>query len=85
MRQDWSMEILDRDSIIILFVNYTFFAIVFLVLLLFIVCLYQTTSTPSDIITSLMLIAFSFLFANVVIADYVVFVLKSNTELKPML
>lgn len=85
MRQDWSSEILDRESIIILFVNYTFFAIVFLVLLLFIVCLYQTTSTPSDIVTSLMLIAFSFLFANVVIADYVVFVLKSNTELKPML
>lgn len=85
MRQDWSTEILDRGSIIILFVNYTFFAIVFLIFLLFVLCFYQTTSAPSDIITSLLLVAFSFLIANIVIADYVVYVLKSNKELKPIL
>jgi hypothetical protein len=85
MRHDWSTEVLDRERIIILFVNYTFFAIVFLICFLFVVCCYQTTSNPSDIITSLMLVAFSFLVVNIVIADYVVYILKSHKELKPIL
>lgn len=81
MRRDWLAEIPNKEGLILIFVNYTFFSLMFLVVLLFLLCLAHATSPPSDIFSSLTLLALSFLILNVFIADYVVCMIRSQREI----
>lgn len=85
MREEWVSEITNRDGLIILFVNYTFFSVIFLVCLLFMLCLANTTSSPNDLLMSMMLLATSFILVNMVIADYVVCTIYAHRDPQPIM
>lgn len=85
MREDWAAEITNREGLILLFVNYTFFSVIFLVCLLFMLCLANTTSSPNDLLMSLMLLATSFVLVNVIIADYVVCTIHLRKGPRPIM
>lgn len=82
MREDWLTQIENREGLIILFVNYTFFSVVSLVCLLFVLCLTHTTSPPNDIMYSISFIAYSFVVVTIILADYVVYTINSHREIR---
>lgn len=82
MHEDWLIQIENREGLIILFVNYTFFSMVSLMCLLFVLCLSHTTSPPSDIMYSISFIAYSFVVITIILADYVVYTINSHREIR---
>lgn len=82
MREDWVAHFVNKEGLVLLVVNYAFFSIIVLSCLIFLLCLAHAASPPTDMLTSLMLLALSFVMVNVVLADYVVNTMRTNKELR---
>ena len=85
MRSDWATLVVNREGFILLFVNYIFFSLIVLSCLLFLLCLAHSTSPPWNIMTSLTILAFSFVMVNMVLADYVVQTIHTKRDFKSFL
>lgn len=72
LKESWLTEIVNREELILIFVNYTFVSLIFLVCFLFMLCIAHATSSPNDVLTHLMILACAFVMVNLVIANYVV-------------
>ncbi|KAH3697874.1 hypothetical protein DPMN_085447 [Dreissena polymorpha] len=85
MRADWTTLVLNREAFILIFVNYIFFSLIVLSCLLFLMCLAHSSSPPWSMMTSLTILAFSFVMVNMVLADYVVQTIHSKRDFKNFL
>lgn len=84
MKVDWITEVVSRDKVIILLVNYAFLLVVVASFMIFLLYLTQDLSPNVNWSASLMLLAAAFVIANMFLASYIVQVLHVRNEL-PMI
>lgn len=81
-RADWATPIINRESLVLLFVNYTFFCVIMLGFILFLLCLTHTAAPAIDMIASMTFLAVCFVMVNMVVANYLVHTMNINRELR---
>ena len=79
-----NMQFVNREALVILCVNYAFFSVVVLSFVLVIMLMTNTSQTHQDLMTSLSMMAFSFIFIDLVIANFLVESIRLQTEIKSM-
>lgn len=82
LRSGVSMQFVNREALVILCVNYAFFSVVVLSFILVIMLMTNTSQTHQDLMTSLSMMALSFIFIDLVIANFLVESIRLQTEIK---
>lgn len=81
-RADWTAQVLDHEKLVLLFINYTFFSIIVMTFVLFLMCLTQVTSVYLDMHSLMTILAICFIMVNITVADYLVHSMHINREVK---
>ena len=81
-RADWTAQVLDHEKLVLLFINYTFFSIIVMTFILFLMCLTQATSVNIDTYSVMTILAICFIMVNITVADYLVHTMNINKEVK---
>lgn len=81
MRADWITQVVSRDKIILLLINYAFFSVIVVSFTLFLLYLTQDVSPSTNWIASLTMLAAIFVMANMFMASYIVQVMHVRNEL----
>jgi len=79
-----NMQFVNREALVILCVNYAFFSVVVLSFVLVIMLMTHTSHTYQDLMTSLSMMALSFIFIDLIIANFLVESIRLQTELKAL-
>ena len=79
---DWAVQVLDQEKLVLLFINYTFFSIIVMTFILFLMCLSQASSITLDAHALMTILAICFIMVNLVVADYLVHAMNMNKELR---
>lgn len=82
LRRGVNMQFVNREALVILCVNYAFFSVVVLSFVLVIMLMTNTSQTQQDLMTSLSMMALSFIFIDLVIANFLVESIRLQTEMK---
>ena len=77
-----NMQVVNREALVILCVNYAFFSVIVLSFVLVIMLLTNTSQTNHDLVSSLSMMALSFIFIDLIIANFLVESIRLQTEIK---
>ena len=75
-------QVVDREKLVLLFINYMFLSFVVMTFLLFLMFITQIMSLALDAYSMMTLMAISFIFINIVVANYLVQTIQMNQEVK---
>lgn len=82
LRGGISMQFVNREALVILCVNYAFFSVVVLSFVLVVMLMTNTSQTHQDLMISLTMMALSFIFIDLIIANFLVESIRLHTEIK---
>jgi len=78
-------QVVNREALVFLCINYAFFSVVVLSFILFMIILTHTSSSQDDLLTSMAIMAMCFIFVDLIVANFLVQTIHMNMEVKLIL